>query len=83
MEHSVECGPVQPPPLDKKQQTALPPRAKALVIHTLSSVDPKQPCPEAVDGIDEIPLDEGRPDRTVQLGQEMESATRRSLVNLL
>ncbi|KAJ8424034.1 hypothetical protein Cgig2_017721 [Carnegiea gigantea] len=41
VEHSVERGPIGPPPLDKKQQTALPPRAEALVIHTLALVDPK------------------------------------------
>jgi len=36
-----------------------------------------------VDGIKEIPLDEERLERTVQLGREMEASTLRSLVKLL
>ncbi|KAJ8423592.1 LOW QUALITY PROTEIN: hypothetical protein Cgig2_003876 [Carnegiea gigantea] len=47
----------------QKAQTAPPPPTEALVIHTLASVEPKRSCAKAVDGIEEIHLDEEHPDR--------------------
>ncbi|KAJ8420590.1 hypothetical protein Cgig2_032288 [Carnegiea gigantea] len=73
----------RPPSSDKKQWIVLPPSTEALVIHTLALADPVRSRLKAIDDIEKIPLDERRLDRTVQLGLEMEAATRRSLVNLL
>ena len=70
----------------KKPRTALPPpplAAETLVIHTLASAKPNRPRPEAAENMDHVPLEEGRPDRKVQLDREMEAATRNSLVSLL
>ncbi|KAJ8427689.1 hypothetical protein Cgig2_000410 [Carnegiea gigantea] len=56
-----------PPPAGKKGRKKPPPlAAEALVIYTVASVEPKQPCPEDVDGIEQTPLEDARPDRTVQ-----------------
>jgi len=46
-----------------------------LIIHKLASAEPEQPRLEAVDGIEEIPMDEERPEHTVHLGREMEAYT--------
>ncbi|KAJ8427411.1 hypothetical protein Cgig2_000605 [Carnegiea gigantea] len=58
VERTIERGPMGPLPSDKKPRTTPPPPAKTLVIHTLALVETEQPCPEAVDGIEKIPLDE-------------------------
>jgi len=39
-----------------------------------------RPRPEAASGIKEITLDKEHPERTVQLGREMEASTRYSLL---
>ncbi|KAJ8430374.1 hypothetical protein Cgig2_027013 [Carnegiea gigantea] len=52
------------PPLGKKYRTALLSPAEALVIHRIASGEPNRPCPKAVDDVEEIPLDKGRPNRT-------------------
>jgi len=41
----------------------------------LASFELDRLYPEVVDRVNEIPLDEGRPHRMVQLDQEMETAT--------
>ncbi|KAJ8435864.1 LOW QUALITY PROTEIN: hypothetical protein Cgig2_028572 [Carnegiea gigantea] len=68
--------PVRPLLLDKKPQTGPPPpTAEALVIYTMTSAEPKRPCLEATDGVQQIPLEKGHPDCTVQFGREMEAHT--------
>jgi len=72
------------PPTGKKPQTGPPSlAAKALVIHIVTLAKLELPHPEAVHGIEQIPLENARPNRTVQLGGEMEACTRHSLVTLL
>ncbi|KAJ8444858.1 hypothetical protein Cgig2_029789 [Carnegiea gigantea] len=55
VEHSIKCRPAGPPRSDKKQRIVPPSPAE----HTLALADPEQPRPEAVDGIEEIPLEKG------------------------
>jgi len=83
MESLFERRPAGPPPSDKRQQTMVPPPTEALVICILTSADPGRLHPEALDGIEDIPLDEGHPDRTVRLGREIEAAIRCSFINIL
>jgi len=45
--------------------------AKALVIYTIASTELKRPRLEATDGLEQVPLEEGLPERMVQLGREM------------
>jgi len=53
----------------KKAWTGPPPPAtEALAIHTTTLAEPERPHPEATDGIEQIPLEDARSDRTVQLG---------------
>ncbi|KAJ8440108.1 hypothetical protein Cgig2_026459 [Carnegiea gigantea] len=74
----------KPPPTGKKARTGPPLlTAEALVIHIVTLVEPERPRPKAMDGIEQIPLEDARPDRTVQLGREMEASARHSLVTLL
>jgi len=77
----VECGLAGPPPSGKWSRTAPPAPAEASVIHTLASLEPEKLW--AVDGVEEIPLAEEHPERTVQLDREMDASTRRFLVELL
>ena len=66
VEQSAEHQLAAPPPLDKKPRTVPPPPAEALVIHTLALDESKRPRPEAVDGIEEVPLVGEHPDPTIQ-----------------
>jgi len=54
-----------------------------LVIHMLTSAESKRPRLEATSGNEEIPLEEGRPEFSVQFGQEREASIRHYLVKLL
>jgi len=54
------------PPMGKKARTRpLPPVTGALVIHIVTSTEPKRPRPETVDGVEQIPLKDARPDHMV------------------
>jgi len=44
---------------------------EALVIHTLTSAEPSRPRLEAADDMEQVPLEEECPKRTVQLGRDM------------
>lgn len=55
-------------------------KPEALVIHMLALTELDRPCLDAV-SLEEIPLDEGRPDRMVYWAERWR--TRHSLVNLL
>ncbi|KAJ8426003.1 hypothetical protein Cgig2_006253 [Carnegiea gigantea] len=59
VERSSGRRPSDPPPLDKRPWVTHSPLVKTLAIRTLSSTNPEQLHPEAVDGREGIPLDEG------------------------
>ncbi|KAJ8440099.1 hypothetical protein Cgig2_025298 [Carnegiea gigantea] len=65
MECSVECEPAVTSPSDKRQWTMLISLAETLVICTLTSADPRRLRPKAIGCIEEIPLDNRRPDRAL------------------
>jgi len=54
-----------------------------MTIYTLTLANLGGPCQKLADGLEVIPLDEGQPDRTVQLGREIDNETRHVLINLL
>ena len=83
MKQLAKRGLAGPPPLGKKARTGLRSLAEALVIHMLALAEPNRPRLEVVDGVEEILLDVGYHDCTVQLSREMEAATKHSLVNIL
>ena len=58
------------------------PVLETLVICTLSS-EPSRPQPEVVDTVESVPLEEGWPERAVQLGHDIATADRQSLVSPL
>ncbi|KAJ8420172.1 hypothetical protein Cgig2_021472 [Carnegiea gigantea] len=47
------------------------PIPETLVIHTLASSEPPRPHPEVMDAVDHLPPGDGRPEHTVQLGQDI------------
>jgi len=57
--------------------------AETMTIYTLTSVGFVRPRLESADGLETIPVDEGRPDCTAQLGCEMGDDTRCVVVGLL
>jgi len=80
----VRGGPDRPSQVGKKPRGSPPPTVpEAMVIHTIASAEPERPHTEATDGVEQVPLEEGRPERTIQLGQEMTAVNRHSLVSLL
>ena len=56
---------------------------KALVIHTLTSYEPPRPWLEVADAVEHLPLEEERPDRTVQLGRDIAVDGGQSLASVL
>ncbi|KAJ8424805.1 LOW QUALITY PROTEIN: hypothetical protein Cgig2_025389 [Carnegiea gigantea] len=61
----VEQGSVGSLLSDKKPRTRPPPpTAEALVIHMMTLAEPERPRTEAADGVEQVPLDMERPDRT-------------------
>jgi len=84
IERAKEHGPDGPPQAGKRPRTGPPPTVpEALVIHTLGSAEPLQPRPEATDDVEHVPLEEERPERTVQLGRDVTNLDRKSLLSLL
>ena len=84
IEWTRERKPAKPPQTEKRAKAApAAPVPKTLVIHTLTSSEPPQPRSEATDAVEHIPLEEERPERTVQLGHDITATDRQSLVSLL
>ena len=84
VERTTKRGPDGPSQAGKKPSGGPPPTIlEALVIHTIASAEPERPHPEAVDSVEQVPSEEGRPERTVQLGQEITAADRHLLISLL
>ena len=80
VERVKEHGPDEPSRVGKRPKTEPPPAVpEALVIHTLGSAKPSQPGPEAADDVEHVSLEEERPERTVQLGQDVTDLDRKSL----
>jgi len=84
VERTKEQGPDGPSQAGNRPRGEPPPTVpEALVIHTIASTEPDRPRPEVADGVEQVYLEEGRPERTVQLGREMTAADRHSLISLL
>ena len=56
---------------------------EALIIHTLTSVEPSRPRPEATGDVEQVSLEEEWHKRTVHLGQDIMTLDRQSLLFLL
>jgi len=84
IERTRERGPIAPSRTETQAKagpaTVAP---KALVIHTLTSSEPTRPRPEATDAMEHFSPKEERPERTVQLGHDITTTYRQSLVSLL
>ncbi|KAJ8438676.1 hypothetical protein Cgig2_031641 [Carnegiea gigantea] len=52
-------------PLEQKVEDFISFPTEALLIHMVASAERDRPHPQGIGGMEEIPLDEGRPDRTV------------------
>jgi len=61
----------------------LPSAPKALAIHTLGSAEPSRPRLEAADNMEHVPLEDERPEHTVQLGRDVSDLDRNSLLSLM
>ena len=79
-----ERGTIEPPQIEKwaKVGPAVP-VLETLVIYTLTSSEPPRPRPEVAGAVEHISLEEGRLERTVQLGHDIAAVDRQSLVSLL
>ncbi|KAJ8430655.1 hypothetical protein Cgig2_033680 [Carnegiea gigantea] len=56
VERTTECGPIGPPPSDKKSRATPHSHAgEALEIHTLASIEPERPLSKAVNSIEQMP----------------------------
>jgi len=56
---------------------------EVLVIHTLASAEPSWRQLEASGDVEQVPLEEERPERAVQLGRDMAAYNRQSLLSLM
>ena len=54
-----------------------------MIICTLTSSGPEHPRPELANGLNVIPLNEGRRDRIIKLNQDMGDDIKRASVGLL
>jgi len=76
LERTIERGGTGPPLSDKKPWSGPPPTmAEALVVHTMASAEPERLRPVATDGVEQVPTDKERPERTVRLGKAVEAPT--------
>ena len=83
-ERTRERGPDELPQIENRARTgpaALAP--EALVIHTLTSAKPLWPRPEDTNEIEHVSLEEERLEHTVQLGRDITTFDRQSLLFLL
>jgi len=84
LERTRECEAPGLHPAEKRAKAGPPALVpEALVIHSLTSSEPPRPRPEAADAVEHLTLEEGRPDRTVQLGRDIAANDRQSLASLL
>jgi len=84
VERAREHGPEGLPQADKWVETGSSIVAlEALAIHILTSLEPPRPRPEATGEVGQVPLEEERPERTIQLGEDIIALNRQSLLSLL